>query len=668
MTSKKKNRCVKMAPVCAVFFTLILLLPIHLLSQKVNNVWVFGNYAGLDFNMNPPAPLGKTGVEDVVGQPMKYCASICDSSGHLLFYTDGLRLWDRNNWGIEKYRGWWPWKTQVVPLICPYPGNDSLYYVFAVSTEGSAYKLQYVTVNTKGNRGYGAIVYPQPATETNYYTILLDEASLFVAGTNHCNGHDKWIVSHSGNAFYSYLVTDNGVKMQPVVSPVPADVLPAGKYAGLNIKFSASGEKLIIPVKENNKVVVMDFNKQTGALTTPIELQLPDKLFLDDADISPNGSKVYVGYGYPEGDAEKHEVFQYNLNAGDEEQVNKSAVVVSNFPDRANFCSRTFCVWLHRSLDLAPDGKIYISMTERTDAEFDTRLSVIESPNDAGYEAFYRKSIVDVGRIYRYVRYNYIRSGAFSLKENGIQFRKNLCADAPVTFSLIESKIDSVKWDFGDLASGDRNFSTQKIPSHLYPGPGAYHVKAVIYTPCKMDTAFADVTISETPSVHIPSSVNDSTVCIGRTMIMDVTTPNATQYEWENGYNRPVQELSKSGFHKVKAMNSCSIDTTSFTINFINCDCNVFVPTGYTPNGDQLNDVFKPLIKCTGLSGSKGFQFSVYDRYGKMIYTTTHLNEGWNGSIHGSLAATGVYSWTLQYTDPNTRRSERQHGTVTLIR
>jgi hypothetical protein len=172
---------------------------------------VFGNHAGINFNTIPPTAIDSTSVTNEDPYPIPhflnnyYTASICDSNGNLLFYTDGVKVWDKRNSIIERYLGRWPWSLYTIPLVCPYPGNDSLYYLFGVSKGSYANRLQYLTINMKGNGGFGEIVYPMPSTLNNYFKVLLTNASVLLAGTTHCNGKDAWIVSYSGDSFIVFL-------------------------------------------------------------------------------------------------------------------------------------------------------------------------------------------------------------------------------------------------------------------------------------------------------------------------------------------------------------------------------------------------------------------------------------------------------------------------------
>ena len=90
------------------FFGLLFLITIFISNtafpQKLNNVWIFGEHAGINFNYNPPVGITNTPVStenpiDGLSQDnpyVGYTSSICDSLGNLLLYTDGISVWNQN--------------------------------------------------------------------------------------------------------------------------------------------------------------------------------------------------------------------------------------------------------------------------------------------------------------------------------------------------------------------------------------------------------------------------------------------------------------------------------------------------------------------------------------------------------------------------------------------
>ncbi len=92
--------------------------------------------------------------------------------------------------------------------------------------------------------------------------------------------------------------------------------------------------------------------------------------------------------------------------------------------------------------------------------------------------------------------------------------------------------------------------------------------------------------------------------------------------------------------------------------------CGEYVPTAFTPNGDGSNDTYGPLyaVKANNLI------FRVYNRWGQKVYETNNWRLAWNGKVNGVDAPTGVYVWSMQYTNRDTQEQRNVKGTVVLIR
>jgi gliding motility-associated-like protein len=229
---------------------------------------------------------------------------------------------------------------------------------------------------------------------------------------------------------------------------------------------------------------------------------------------------------------------------------------------------------------------------------------------------------------------------------------------------LLYKNIDSVKWNFGDEQSGQNNYSTNLKPQHTYPGPGTYAAKAVIYTRCKRDTVIANVIVEDISTVHLPGYLKDTITCKGQNFSYDATTPNATGYKWSTGTIYPEYKITIPGPYSVTAYNSCSVDTKTFNVAIQTCSCEIYVPTAFTPNGDFLNDRFRPVMQCYTLN----YIFLIYNRFGGIVFKSSNPNDSWNGKINDYPANRGTYIWKVIYENPNDKRMYQKKGTVVLVR
>jgi len=87
----------------------------------------------------------------------------------------------------------------------------------------------------------------------------------------------------------------------------------------------------------------------------------------------------------------------------------------------------------------------------------------------------------------------------------------------------------------------------------------------------------------------------------------------------------------------------------------------VFFPNAFTPNGDGLNDQFKPVVYSLS-----DFHWKIFNRIGQLVFETNEYNKGWDGRVHGQPAVPGVYVWICSYT--RNHKVEMKKGTLVLIR
>jgi gliding motility-associated-like protein len=106
------------------------------------------------------------------------------------------------------------------------------------------------------------------------------------------------------------------------------------------------------------------------------------------------------------------------------------------------------------------------------------------------------------------------------------------------------------------------------------------------------------------------------------------------------------------------------IDTV-YKIVEIEEDVNVYIPNTFTPNDDNINDVFN--IKGIGLK-SEGYYMEVFDRWGTLVYSTKDINKGWDGTVKGVKATEGVYIYKVRVIGGNGVGKKEFKGHVTLLK
>ncbi|TKK69904.1 gliding motility-associated C-terminal domain-containing protein [Ilyomonas limi] len=153
---------------------------------------------------------------------------------------------------------------------------------------------------------------------------------------------------------------------------------------------------------------------------------------------------------------------------------------------------------------------------------------------------------------------------------------------------------------------------------------------------------------------------NDTLLCTGDTIVLSPGVFDT--YVWQDGSAQSSFVVHKSGVYTVIVGNQCG--TAVKQVNITEQVCTIAFPTGFTPNGDGLNDVFK-VVNGYNL---QYFRLRIINRWGQQVFTSGMPAKGWNGMMNGRPAGTGTYIWFCEYKRPGSTTITSIKGVVTLIR
>lgn len=459
-------------------FIILLLKGTSLFGQGETNIWYFGVNAGVDFNSGVPVPLLNGAL--VTGEG---CATMCDSDGNLLFYTDGIRAYNRNHQQMPNGFGMTgdPSSAQSA-LIVPKPGSDNIYYLFTVAGQGDPAGFGYSIVDMTLDGGLGDVI---AATKN---TQLFTPSCEKVAAVKHANGLYMWIISHAmySNRYYAYLLDCDGLR-----PPVTTDVGQVEGWPGWGyLTASPDGTKLAAAMRAPG-FEILDFDPATGVISNPILLSSPGEAY--GISFSPDNNLLYglriVGGA----------LYQWNLQAG-----NAAAIIGSI--QNIGVAGGAPGGYRGGAIQQASDGKLYIPHYN------EAFLSVINNPNAIGAACGFQNYAVDLlGRGARLGLPPFVQG--FLDTAQVIDFSA-ACFGATTSFQIDgdATYLDSVRWDFGDPASGPLNTSNLIAPSHSYPSTGIYTVTLIRYIDCISDTTIQDVNITAPPVTTV-----DTAICANET-------------------------------------------------------------------------------------------------------------------------------------------------------
>jgi len=159
-----------------------------------------------------------------------------------------------------------------------------------------------------------------------------------------------------------------------------------------------------------------------------------------------------------------------------------------------------------------------------------------------------------------------------------------------------------------------------------------------------------------------PDLGNDTTLCIGKALLLKPKGVGEN-YSWNDNWPTGSREINVSGNYQVNVINKCGTAKDEIELSFVDCDCNLFMPNSFTPNSDNLNEYFPPMLNCRPSS----FDMKIYNRWGELLFHSTSVTELWDGTENNIPATQGVYLYLIHYIDLNHKRNVFS-GTVTLLR
>jgi len=275
-------------------------------NGKEGNVWYFGYNAGLDFNSGSPIALTDGQLYTLEG-----CASISDNNGDLLFYTDGMTVYDRNHIIMSNGTGLLGNNSSSQSgIIVKKPGSVSIYYIFTSDgVSGASGGVAYSEIDMSLNNGFGDVT-------SIKNVVLFPNACEKITGILHQNGTDFWIVSRleNSNTYHSYLVTNSGINLTPIVTnigPVYSDLIGY-------LKSSSNCAMITAANWSTGLVDLFDFDNSTGIISNYVSLNIPGYAY--GVEFSENSELLYVS------DFTGGNIYQYNLLAGNQNDINNSSI------------------------------------------------------------------------------------------------------------------------------------------------------------------------------------------------------------------------------------------------------------------------------------------------------------------------------------------------------
>ena len=214
-------------------------------------------------------------------------------------------------------------------------------------------------------------------------------------------------------------------------------------------------------------------------------------------------------------------------------------------------------------------------------------------------------------------------------------------------------------------ATGDIDLSSSNTGTYIitYSRPAT--------TLCAAASIQDTVTINPTPLTHITISDFGDKLCLNELITLHTDAGLGYIYQWLPAKFFP----DKTNESTVTARAVANEFVHLFVTNPQGCTaldsiqlkpeacCTIMIPSAFTPNGDGLNDIFK----INSVADQTINNFSVYDRFGERVFSTTAQSKGWDGTFRNKPCDVGVYYYHISYTCANGKEIEEK-GDISLIR
>lgn len=328
-------------------------------AQNLNSNWYFGEYAGINFNTTPPTALTNGNIFTTEG-----CASISDDNGNILFYTNGIIVYNKqhnlmqNGYGLKGHTS-----TTQSAVIVPLPNSSTIYYVFTLDAQTGGNGVCYSIVDMSLDGGLGEV--------TSKNQRIIPEATEKVTIIKHSNDQDFWVVFHGwdNNDFYAYLLSSSGLNQTPVTTSI------GSVHAGDDIntigymKSNLYGNKIAVAASYMHFFELFRFDNSTGILSDVIKI--PDNAPYG-IEFSPNSIFLYVS------DATNNTINQYDISYYNKKDIVNSKTLICGLSN------------LLGALQIGPNSKIYCPLVDRS------YLTCINSPDEKGLSCDFARNAISL--------------------------------------------------------------------------------------------------------------------------------------------------------------------------------------------------------------------------------------------------------------------------------
>lgn len=482
--------------------------------------WYFGDQAGVTFRNGIPEPL-----DDGVIATEEGCAAISNpANGDLLFYTDGVTVWDRDHSPMPNGMGLnGDASTSQSAMIVPIPGSTDRYVIVNPAPITSADPgskclcLMYSVVDMSLRGGLGDVI------EKN--TLLDDDVTEHLAATADCNEGGWWVIARrrSSPEFVSYHLTATGFDPAPTVSPAAS--LPGIRDVG-QMHTSPDGRHLVI-TSQSGEAHLYSILRTTGLIHSGISLFDGESIgSAYGAAFTRDSRAVLIGSSVI-GSQPGTLVYRFLLNSSKADSIRATREYLGSLPGSAKFAG----------MQLASDAHVYIA---RPDQQVLARVT-----NPSGVSPLLEDSVVAFAGTCRSGLPKFVGwiMGPHPPGDSSCLFPQVAVDDTTICISDCYAPIARVAGDVDfwswSVPGAVPPASDQEDPTFCFPTVGSFTGTLIVTNASGSDTTSFTITVRPGPTISLAEQAR---MCKGS--FVSLVASGADAYRWvpTDGLTDPTSE------------------------------------------------------------------------------------------------------------------------------
>lgn len=242
------------------------------------------------------------------------------------------------------------------------------------------------------------------------------------------------------------------------------------------------------------------------------------------------------------------------------------------------------------------------------------------------------------------------------------------------------SEVATTFWEFSDNPTHNILKNGVDSCSHYFDILGYHSVTMTvtsIYGCVYTDTMVNLIEVKDSPDAEFSFSSNPTTIFETSILMQNASSSDVVMWNWYSPGSSPSYSSSESpnftfpegvvGEYPVQLIVETArgcIDTVEYIMHVLP-DILFYAPNAFTPDGDEFNQSWKPVIE--GID-EQDYEILIFNRWGELIWESHDINVGWDGTYNGKRVPQGSYSWVAKVKSSYNDDKKTFSGSITILK